>query len=466
MRWILIVALMCAVCFGADARPNILFAIADDWSRPHAGVYGDKVVKTPTFDRVAAQGMLFNQCFCVSPSCSPSRASILTGRAVHALEEGANLWGFLPAKFKVYPEILEGSGYSVGFTRKGWGPGQNGDRARNAAGKNYKTFTEFLKTVPADKPFCFWFGSHDPHRPYKVGQGEAAGMNPKDVVVPPYLPDTLAVRGDICDYYFAVQRFDTDVDSILKEIQAAGRLQNTVVIMTGDNGWPFPRCKTNLYDSGCNLPLAVSWPGVVKPGQVCNELISFLDYAPTMLEIAGEKPLPEMNGKSFLPLLQGKPYVPNEQVYFERERHANVRKGDLSYPVRAIRTRDYLYIRNLRPDLWPAGDPEKWVAVGPYGDIDGGPSKDEVIKTEKLPGDESRFYKWSCAKRPAEELYDLKKDPDQFSNVADKAEYANAKAKLRATHDAWLKETGDPRVKGETDAFDKYKYFGTEPKAK
>jgi N-sulfoglucosamine sulfohydrolase len=173
----------------------------------------------------------------------------------------------------------------------------------------------------------------------------------------------------------------------------------------------------------------------------------------------------EMNGRSFLPLLLGQPYTPNEQVYLERERHANVRKGDLSYPVRAIRTKEFLYIRNLRPDLWPAGDPEKWVAVGPYGDIDASPSKEAVLRTESFAGEEGRFYKLSCGKRPGEELYDLKKDSGQFNNVADKVEYAEVKAKLRERHDVWLNETGDPRVKGETEAFDRYQYFGEAVKA-
>src|SRR5947207_11042331 len=214
----------------ADTRPSILFALADDWSWPHAGVYGDKVVKTPTFDRVAAEGMLFSHTFSVTPSCTASRAAILTGQAGHRLEESGNLWSILRKKYDCYPDLLEAAGYHVGHMRKGWGPGslEGSGRTRNPAGPAYQDFPTFLKSVPAGKPFCFWFGSRDPHRPYVQGSGVRSGMKLADVFVPPYLPDTPEVRGDICDYYYAVQRYDRDVGEMLKLLEAAGKLENTI----------------------------------------------------------------------------------------------------------------------------------------------------------------------------------------------------------------------------------------------
>jgi arylsulfatase A-like enzyme len=135
-------------------RPNILFCLADDWSWPHAGIAADKVVKTPTFDRVAREGVLFENVFVSAPSCTPSRGAMLTGQWHWRLEEGGNLWSTLPAKFPVYPDLLEGAGYHVGFTRKGWGPGRHepGGRTRNPAGPGYKSFQEFMKARPEDKP--------------------------------------------------------------------------------------------------------------------------------------------------------------------------------------------------------------------------------------------------------------------------------------------------------------------------
>ncbi len=444
-----------------DRRPNILFALADDWAWPHAGVYGDKVVKTPVFDRVAREGVLFTHVFCAAPTCSASRASILTGQAPHRLEEGANLWGILPQRYPVYPDLLEKAGYAVGYSGKGWGPGtlEGSGRTRNPAGPQFKNFAAFLQKAPADKPFCFWFGSHDPHRAYVKGSGARSGMDPSKVVVPPDLPDTPEVRSDILDYYFAVERYDRDVGAILKLLQEAGRLDNTIVVMSGDNGWPFPHGKANLYDAGTRQPLAVRWPARVKGGRTVDDFISLTDLAPTFLEAAGLKPLPEMTGRSFLDILLGKSYAPRDRVFTERERHADVRRGDLSYPSRAIRTKDFLYIRNFRPDRWPAGDPELYHSVGPFGDIDGGPSKEVILNRRDDPKIHP-FFVLACAKRPAEELYDLAKDPAQIHNVADQPAYAAAKQKLRGELEQWLKATGDPRVTHDDDRWDHFRYVG------
>jgi len=443
-----------------DARPNVLFVIADDWGWPHAGVYGDQVVKTPHFDRLAQDGMLFQRAYCMTPSCTPSRGAILTGQATHRLEDGGNLWSFLPKKFATYPDLLENAGYTIGLTGKGWGPGSIKDagRTRNPAGPSFKTFAEFLKTVPADKPFCYWYGSSDPHRPYEAGSGKAAGLKPEAVKVPPFFPDTPEVRSDILDYYFEVQRFDQQLGDLLKQLDAAGRAKNTLVIVTSDNGMPFPRCKANLHDSGTHMPLAIRWPAKVKPGRTTEAFVSLADVAPTVLEAAGLKPGPEMTAQSLLPLLttDAKP-AGRDRVFVERERHANVRKGDLSYPARAVRTQKYLYIRNLRPDRWPAGDPETYYSVGPFGDIDGGPTKEVVLKMR-----DSQFFKLACEKRPAEELYECEKDPYQLNNVADKAEFVDIKAKLRAALDQWMTDTADPRAgkDGGDDRWDKYPFFG------
>jgi N-sulfoglucosamine sulfohydrolase len=450
---------------GKVSRPNILFCLADDWSWPHAGVYGDPVVKTPAFDRVASEGFLFTHAFSAAPSCTPSRASILTGQAPHRLQEGGNLHGFLPKQFVVYPDLLEQTGYVVGFMGKGWGPGnfKAGGRERNPAGPGFKSFDEFLKTVPPGKPFCFWFGSFDPHRPYDKGAGMAAGMKPEDVVVPSYLPDTPEVRSDILDYYVEVQRFDRDVSGLLQALARAELSANTLVVISGDNGWPFPRCKANLYDGGTRQPLAVHWPAKFKGGTTIDAFVNLADLAPTFLEAAGLKPLPEMTGQSLLPLLAGKTQRGRDMVFVERERHANVRKGDLSYPVRAVRTKEHLYVRNFRPNRWPAGDPEVWKAVGPFGDCDGSPSKEFILEHRDQPGLE-KFFALGFGKRPAEELYDLSRDPEQIVSVAGRAEYSDTRKRLRAALDKWMKETQDPRANSESDPWDGYPYFGAGPK--
>ncbi len=451
-------------------RPNILFAIADDWSWPHAGAYGDKVVKTPNFDRLAAEGVLFARGYTAAASCTPSRGAILTGQWPHRLEAGGNLWSHLDKKFICYPDLLEAAGYRVGSCRKGWGPGsiEGTGRTRNPAGQGFKSFDEFLNGQPKDKPFCFWFGSHEPHRPYALDAGKKAGIPLDAIVVPLFLPDDPAVRSDIADYYVEVQTFDSQVGEMLKALDAAGLAENTLVVVTSDNGMPFPRAKANCYEFSTHMPLAIRWPARVKGGRKVEEFVSATDYAPTFLEAANLKPLPEMTGRSILHLLTGDAAptgaTKRDHVFVERERHAACRAGNLSYPMRAIRTMEFLYIRNLQPDRWPAGDPPG------YGDIDGGPTKSFLVEHKDDPK-VARLFALACDKRAAEELYDLKKDPGELSNVAERAEYAETRKRLRAELDKWMADTADPRATGGGADFDTYPYVGQrqppqKPKAK
>ena len=448
-----------------DARPNILFAISDDQSWAHAGVAGDPVVKTPTFDRVAREGVRFTRAFCASPSCTPSRGAILTGQAPWQLKENGNLWSTLRKEFAVYPDLLEKAGYTVGHTRKGWGPGRlpPGGRERNPAGQGFRNFERFYEQVPDGKPFCFWFGSVDPHRPYKKGSGVKSGKSLDRVKVPPFLPDVPEVRSDILDYFVEIERFDREVGQIIQLLERDGQLDNTLVVVTSDNGMPFPRAKANLYDYGARLPLAVRWPKRVKGGRTLDDFIGFTDFAPTFLEAAGLKPPVDMTGRSFLDLLTsdktGRIDPKRDKVFTGRERHAWVRAGGLGYPCRAVRTDRFLYIRNLEPDRWPAGDPDR------YGDIDRSPSKAYMMANRNAKR-VSHLFQLAFARRPAEELYDLQKDAAQMNNVAPMREYAQAKAKLRAELDAWMVRIKDPRATGQGDVFDTYPYYGGKRKKK
>jgi uncharacterized sulfatase len=450
-------------------RPNVLFCIADDWGWPHASIAGDRVVKTPVFDRAAREGVLFRNAFVTAPSCTPSRGSIVTGQWHWRLEEGGNLWSTLPAKFEVYPDLFEKAGYHVGCTRKGWGPGQHqpGGRTRNPAGPAYKNFNAFLDARPQGSPFCFWFGSTDPHRAYERDSGVKSGMKPEDVEVPPYFPDSDVVRRDLCDYYFEVQRFDREVGELLDLLRKRGELDRTLVVITGDNGLPFPRCKSNLYDGGTSVPLAMRWPARIKGGRVIEDFVSLQDLAPTFLEAAGLTPLSMMTGRSLLGILtsdkSGQVDPSRDHVLTGKERHAWVRAGGLGYPCRAIRTREFLYIRNFKPDRWPAGDPTKggepFDPNRVYGDIDDSPTKTYMMEHRDEP-EVKPLFELAFEKRPAEELYDLRKDPHQLRNVAADAAYADRKKKLEAALMAELKATGDPRALGSGDAFDSYPYYG------
>jgi N-sulfoglucosamine sulfohydrolase len=462
---------ICAIAFAltsyavetrqAAPRPSVLIVIADDWSSPDAGALGNTAVRTPAFDRIAREGVRFNHAFVAAPSCTPSRAAILTGQWPHRLEAGANLWGMLPAKYAVYPDLLERAGYVVGLTGKGWGPGdfKAGGRSRNPAGPAFQSFAAFLEKLPADRPFAYWIGPSDPHRPYEAGAAASAGLKPAAGRVPANLPDVPAVRNDLLDYYFEVERFDRALGDALALLEKSGRLDNTIVIVTGDNGRPFPRDKGNVYDGGARVPLAIRWPGRAKAGVVSDAFVSLTDLAPTLLEAAGLTVPGDMTGRSLRPLLDGGEQAGRDRVFFERERHAHVRAGNLSYPIRAVRTKDYLYVRNVAPDRWPAGDPVMVSSVGPFGDVDHGPSKDFILAYRDDPAI-APFYARAFAKRPAEELYALAADPDQLANVVDRPEHAAARTRLRGMLDEWMKTTKDPRASSDTDPFSSYPYFG------
>ena len=274
-----LVALFCAIPLVATDRPNIVFAIADDWGWPHAGAYGDKGLQTPTFDRLAKEGVVFENAYISSPSCTPSRGAILTGQQFFRLEAGGNLWSIWPSKFAEYPKLLAGEGYFVGSFRKGWGPGQHPDNAVNPAGKAYEGVDEFLSARPGDMPFCFWFGTSDPHRPYTAGSGAESGIDLSKVHLFEHYPDVEEIRNDVADYYWEVQRFDRELGELLDRIEQAGELDNTIVVMTGDHGMPFPRAKANLYDSGTRVPLAVRWKAGIPGGRRVTDFVSTTDIA-------------------------------------------------------------------------------------------------------------------------------------------------------------------------------------------
>ena len=462
MRLLLVFCLLSTSLLSAP-RPNILFLIGDNWQYDHAGANGDPAVHTPVFDRIAREGMRFTRTFCPVPSCSPTRSSLLTGRAAHQLEDAASLWSKFPGKFRVFPDALSDAGYHVGFTGKGWSPGNYKDfgRSENPAGKSYQGLPEFLDARDAGKPFFFWLGSvHTSLHQWKDLAGEDITVDPTKVRVPPTLPDTPEVRLDIARYLTMVQKMDSAFGEAIAQIEKLGELDNTIIIYTSDNGWQMPRGLANCHDTGTRVPLAVRWTGKVTPGTVSDAFVNLNDFAPTFLEIAGAKPWPEITARSFLDVLTGQSDGrERDHIFLERERHANVRRGDLSYPCRAIRTADFLYIRNLRPDRWPAGDPELYVAVGPFGDVDGSQVKAHILDHRDEPSMKP-FYDLSFAKRPLEELYDLRSDPGQVKNIAADPAMAKTKAELAARVDLWMHQTTDPRVDPAFDGWDRYPYFG------
>ena len=457
----------------AARRPNILFAIADDWGWPHAGAYGCSWVSTPAFDRIAREGVLFANCFTSNPKCSPCRASILTGRNTWQLEEAVNHFGVFPAKWPVFPDLLEQAGYHVGYTGKGWGPGNYaaGGFQRNPAGPEYaehtleppfgamsnkdyaKNFEHFLEARAPGQPFCFWFGTHEPHRAFQEGAGALSGKRFEDVDVPAFYPDDPTIRRDLADYAAESEWFDTHLGRILAKLEDIGELDNTLVIATSDHGMPFPRVKGQIYEHGFHLPLAVRG-GSGRRGRTVEDFINVRDFAPTILELAGVEVPGSVTGASFAGILaadeEGWLDPRRNRMLVGKERHDLGRPNDWGYPVRALRTPEYLYVRNYEPDRWPAGNPETG-----YRNCDASPTKSRLVRGF------DKYYRMSFGKRPAEELYRVGSDPDCVRNLAADPRHAAARQSLRAELQRLLERDGDPRALGQAAVFDTYEYVGS-----
>jgi arylsulfatase A-like enzyme len=454
-------------------RPNILFIIADDWGHGHAGAYGAKWVKTPNFDRVAREGVLFHHCFTSNPKCSPCRATILTGRNSWQLKEAINHQSIFPNDFPVYPALLANAGYYVGLTGKGWGPGdfRSTGYQHNPAGPGFdkyrnrppanginaldysRNFEDFLQQRPAEKPFCFWMGFHEPHRKYEDGSGIRAGKSPADVTVPKYLPDTAVVRSDMLDYAVEVEWMDQHIGKALAHLERLGELDNTLVLVTSDHGMPFPRVKGQIYEHGFHIPLAVRFGKNIPAGRTVDDFINTRDFAPTMLEVAGVPKPASMTGQSFYSVLKssksGVVDPSRDTMIVCKERHDLGRPNDAGYPVRAIRTKEWLYVRNYEPDRWPAGNPETG-----YRNVDDSPTKTLIISSF------DSYYKLSFGKRPAEELYHVSEDPECMKNLATDLTHALTMRALRDRMEKTLKEEGDPRLNGNAAFFDTIQYTG------
>ncbi len=465
-------------------RPNILFAVADDWSYGHAGVYGCKWINTPATDRIAREGILFTQAYTPNGKCSPSRAATLTGRNPWQLKEAGNHWPVFPAEFKSYQEALSEHGYFTGMTGKGWGPGiaknvQGEDRemagkpfdAKKVVSKPAKgissidyagNFDDFLDCAPEGQPWSFWYGGKEPHRGYEYGSGVAKNGRKLSEIdrVPACWPDTEEVRNDMLDYAYEVEYFDNHLGRMLTELEKRGMLKNTIVIVTSDNGMPFPHCKGYAYKNSDHLPLAIMWPeGIASPGRVVDDYISFIDFAPTFLELAGvaekETGMAPITGRSLVEIFQseksGRVVPERNRVLLAKERNDVGRPNDEGYPIRAIVKEGMLYVHNFETSRGPGGVPETG-----YKDTDDSPTKTAVLATEKNP-DLKHYFDASFGQLPADQLFDLNNDPDCMNNLAATVSFADLQQQLFAE----LKHQQDPRILGNGRIYDEYPYGNT-----
>ncbi len=451
-------------------RPNILFAIADDWSFGHAAAYGCNWVKMPAFDRVAREGLLFHRAYTPNAKCAPSRAAILTGRNSWQLKEAGNHGGFFPPEFKTFPEALAEQGYHCGLTEKGWAPGialtaegaprplvgPSYDRHQlvpptpDISTNNYAAnFVDFLDDNPNHKPWFFWYGGIEPHRAYTYGSGaELGGKKTSDIDrVPGIWPDNKEVRHDLLDYAYESEYFDIHLGRMLDELDRRGLAENTIVVVTSDNGMPFPRVKGQEYEMSNHLPLAIRWPrGITSPRRDVHDFVSFIDFAPTFLEAAGvswsESGLASTPGTSLFDCFHAKDTSNRDHVLIGKERHDVGRPFDAGYPIRGLREGDWLYLHNFEPKRWPAGNPETG-----YLNCDASPTKTAILEARRDPS--TRHY-WDQAfgKRPSDELYHIVTDPDCLTNLACDPGQSTRVNDMRDRLFTALRAQNDPRIIG------------------
>ena len=338
-------------------------------------------------------------------------------------------------------------------------------------------FDAFLNNRNASQPFCYWFGPTNVHRKWIRGSGKALWNIEPDLLkgkLPPFFPDVPEVREDFADYLGEVQALDASIGIMLKKLEEIGELDSTLIVISGDHGPPgFPHGKCNLYDFGSSVSLAMRW-GNRSRGRVVDDLVSLTDLAPTFLELAGVEIPATMTGRSLVKQLtsdkSGQVEPTRTEVFIGRERHVeNARADFMPYPQRSIRTREYSYILNFKPDRWPLGDPYRLDSDNEptaeeitettrvtLPDEDAGPSKAWLVGNRKDP-QWKPFFERAYAKRPREELYDLRTDPHQMTNVAGDSNYASVRQELERRLLDELTKTGDPRM------IDDGRFFETPP---
>jgi N-sulfoglucosamine sulfohydrolase len=482
-------------------RPNILFAISDDQSFAHTSFAGCKFINTPAFDRIAEEGIYFSNCYAGSPGCAPSRSSIVTGRYHWQNEQSGQHASSWMKKYVPFVDLLKDNGYYTGRTGKGVGPFQyarnEGDslwRKENAAGPTlssirysegtiedertasgianvnyFENFKFFIENRSDKQPFFFWYGGYEPHRAYEKDSWKRSRKKLEDVGVPGFLPDDDIVRADLLDYAVEIEWFDMHLQRMLYYLEEIGELENTIVIVTADNGMPFPRAKANCFEYGVHVPMAIRYPKNFPGGRVVENPVTFIDLAPTILDLTGTAAIgmQTITGISMKSILENPDNnLPlREYVLAGRERHSCSRYENRGYPQRAIRNEEFLLIWNLKPDRWPAGAPQR---INPenenmllplygidkngvhhsewaYTDIDASPTKSFVV--EHYNGKNyQQYFNWAVGKRPEFEFYKVAEDPECLNNLVNKNQYLEEFSKMRQQLMEELEKTSDPRV--------------------
>lgn len=457
-----------------SGSPNILIAISDDQSWAHTSIGGSTFVETPNFDSLAESGFRFTNAYAGSPGCSPSRAALLTGQHHWMIGPAGTHGSSFPAYYETFVDLLESAGYKAGFTGKGWGPGSwsAGGRDKNPAGVEYNevkleekpkkgisdkdyagNFEQFLAEREEGEPFFFWYGGHEPHLSYaEEPHSEEKRLK---VEVPAFLPDTEVSRSTLLDYADEIHHFDDYLGRIMAVLEEAGELENTLVIVTSDNGMPMPRTKATGFDYGIHVPLAIRWGKGTGQGGVIDVPVSFADLSATVVDAAGLEVPGQFVGTSLLGVVKGGDRVLDDDraVFAGRERQSASRYQNLSYPQRMMRRGDYLVIWSAEPDREPAGQGQEIVngelsaPHSAYYDIGPSAIKRELLENRDEPYF-APFFHLAVDKRPEWQFFNVARDPECLEDLAENPAHARIFEEYKQQLTETLTDTGDPRVLG------------------
>ena len=435
MRLLAIFAFLALLSSPGSARPNFIFFITDDISPSDTGPYGNRSVKTPNLDRMAGQGLVFEEAWLTTSSCSPSRCSIITGRYPH--NTGApELHVPLPKDQHTFVQSLREAGYHTILSGKNHmaPPEQLGfEEVSDSEPAGSENWVKHLRERPKDKPFFAWFASHDAHYPFQMDD-EAPSYDPQQIEVPPMLADGPRTREELAKFYHEVSRTDTYLGKLMDELARQGIADETYLIYCSDNGRPFPRCKTYLYESGLRTPLLVTGPRVAT-GRT-NSIVSSIDFSATILELAEVEKPDSIQGVSFARVLEN-PSAQSRSVAFA-ERNWHVYQNH----ARAVRQGHYLYLWNAWPDR-PNLSGESSI----YADFPAAEELWQAASAGKLTPAQALLTK---ARQPEEMLFDLRSDPHQFHNLAGDPAHAKALESMRTLLESWKSRTGDSVPKNPT----------------
>ncbi len=450
-QWFIFIPILCLFirCGNQPTQPNIILIIADDMNWNDCEAYGHPHMQTPHIDQLAASGLKFNHAYLTASSCSPSRSSIITGRYPHNTGAEQLHWP-LPQGSVTFVQQLKDAGYYTAAAGK-WHLGDpvkdHFDLIKEAdvsgfqlpAGQDHangqmisrqpsgcEDWIPVINGLPEDKPFFLWLAALDPHREYEDGILDQPHST-EDVIVPPYLPDVPDVREDLRLYYDEIGRLDSNVGQVVKELDRLGLSENTLIIFMSDNGRPFPRDKTTLYEGGIKTPFIVKWPSVIREQQTTESLISAIDIAPTILEVAGLSVDPDFEGTSFLPVLKNPEAKIRNYVFAEDHWH------DYEDHGRSVQYKQFKLISNTYNDL----------PVTPSADAGRGLTWQAMLRLyqkDSLNEDQKACF---MKPRPRYELYDLKADPHELKNLINDSSYTSVKEELQGVLENWSIETGD-----------------------